>query len=93
MTPSLDHNGLFRFLFSVPDSRGAQVAGWSFSDALRAGGTGTDSDFSINHDICCFGESLNWHINLANFRWDALEPIAFFFATDLRPGGVTKGYT
>ena len=91
VTPSLDLNSMFRFLFSVPDSRGTLVAGWSFSYcALRAGGTGTDSDAGIDHDICCFGESLNWFVN---FHWDALEPIAFFFATDLRPGGVTKGYT
>ncbi len=52
------------------------IAGWSFSDALRAGGTGTDSDFRIIGEI---GTGLYWDTRLE--FWDPFEPIRFFFVS------------
>ena len=46
--------------FSVGGFSG--IAGWSFSDALRAGGTGTDRDFRIDY----VSGRLNWFTQFHN---------------------------
>ena len=77
-------NEVFRTDFNVRGFSG--IVGWSFSDALRAGGTGTDSDFRISNS----SGRLWW---IAGFdpttdppsRWGALEPIAFFFVSSRSP--------
>jgi len=62
------------------------IAGWSFSDALRAGGTGTDSDFLLtwSEDPRDTGSTyLEWSHRLG--WWDPFEPIQFFFVSDFVP--------
>jgi hypothetical protein len=58
------------------------IAGWSFSDALRAGGTGTGSDFDILWSEDVGYRSLQWS-HLFDW-WDPFEPIQFFFVSSTR---------
>jgi PEP-CTERM motif len=80
--PRSNRNEVFRTDFSVGGFSG--IVGWSFSDARRAGGTGTDSDFRINYS----SGRLFW---TAAFRqnekigWGPLDPIAFFFVSSRSP--------
>jgi hypothetical protein len=88
VTPSAGSkiNEVFRTEFSVRGFSG--IVGWSFSDALRAGGTGTESDFRISND-----SGRLWWIATFPFlldegfpsRWGPLEPIAFFFVSHIDP--------
>jgi hypothetical protein len=80
VTPSLNNNVLMNTAFEVAGFTG--VAGWSFSQALAAGGAGTAADFFINSTgqlswLTLFGPGLGW---------DALEPISFFFVSTRPPG-------
>jgi hypothetical protein len=75
-------NEAFRTDFSVRGFTG--IVGWSFSDALRAGGTGTESDFRISNVsgrlwwIATFPYTNVW-------GWTGLDPIAFFFVSHIDP--------
>jgi hypothetical protein len=73
VTPSLDDNVLFRTTDQGRTEGFTGVAGWSFSEALAAGGTGTAADFSID----LLGGQLHWTTRFGG--WDASEPITFFF--------------
>jgi PEP-CTERM motif len=83
VTSYLDNNDLFATQFSVGGFSG--IAGWSFSDALRAGGTGTDRDFLIDN----VSGRLNWFTRFTTTDegagWDAAEPITFFFVSSRSP--------
>ncbi len=83
VTPFLDNNDRFATQFSVGGFNG--IAGWSFSDALRAGGTGTDRDFLIDN----VSGRLNWFTQFTTTHegagWDAAEPITFFFVSTRPP--------
>jgi hypothetical protein len=104
VTPSLDGNILFKTEFNLFDNqtpiRGFNtIAGWSFSDALRAGGTGTDSDFLVSDidGINNITGQLNWLASFStpeqpNASWGAFDPIRFFFVSDLPPGEFTRAY-
>ena len=75
---------MFNTEFDVTDFTG--VAGWSFSEAGAAGGSGTASDFRIEHlDV---GGQLVWVAALGGplgSEWNASEPITFFFASTQPP--------
>ena len=62
------------------------VAGWSFTEAAAAGGTGTSTDLSIDN----IDGQLNWNIVYGLWRsqlgWDSGEPITFFFVSTKPPG-------
>jgi PEP-CTERM motif len=64
---------------TLSPSRFTGIAGWSFSDALRAGGTGTDTDFRVINDI---GNNFFLWTTHAGW-WAAFEPIQFFFVTGI----------
>ena len=86
---TLQSNSYFATAFSVAKGF-TGTAGWSFSDASRAGGTGTDTDFSLNEDQ----GRLAWLMRFTDGpdgpdrrgAWDPLEPIAFFFVSVQPPG-------
>jgi hypothetical protein len=83
VTPYLDDNNQFATLFGVNHFSG--IAGWSFSDALRAGGTGTASDFVLEG----VGDRLRWSSQFpatpGGSGWNAFEPITFFFVSTRPP--------
>jgi hypothetical protein len=81
VTPSLNDNFLFNTALPVAGFTG--VAGWSFSGAAGAGGTGLAGDFLINE----VSGQLNW-ITLfgGSAGWDLNEPITFFFVSTRPPG-------
>ena len=85
MTPDLDNNARFDTALPVPGFAGATgVAGWSFSQAGAAGGSGTDIDFEIKE----FGQ-LEWtslFLEGTTRGWDMNEPITFFFVSTKPPG-------
>jgi hypothetical protein len=81
VTPDLLFNFMFNTASAVKGFTG--VAGWSFSEASAAGGTGTDADFLINS----INDQLNWVAVFGDFAgWNALEPITFFFVSTKPPG-------
>ena len=86
---SLESNSYFATAFSVAKGFNG-IAGWSFSDASSAGGTGTDTDFSLNEDQ----GHLTWSLRFTDgpdgpdlrSSWDPFEPIDFFFVSAQPPG-------
>jgi hypothetical protein len=81
VTSEGDFNLLFNTDFSVP---GFGAAGWSFSDAASAGGTGTAGDFRIERT----GDNQLFWVAMpggAFGNWNAFEPITFFFTSTLPP--------
>ena len=79
VNPSLITTMLLNTQFNINGFTG--TAGWDFSDALAAGGSGTDADFVIN-DF----DQLAWIRRSApGFGWDANEPISFFFVSTRPP--------
>jgi PEP-CTERM motif len=81
VNPSLDDNFLLNTQFIVSGFTG--IAGWSFSDALAAGGAGDATDFSINQ----VAGQLNWLTEFGDQAgWDANEAITFFFVSTKPPG-------
>ena len=82
VTPSVDNVSEFNTSFPVLGFN--DVAGWSFSDALAAGGLGLSSDFTLEHDG---DDTLDWGTSgqLATSAWNAGESITFFFQSDLSP--------
>jgi hypothetical protein len=83
INPTLDDNFLVNTQFVVDGFTG--IAGWSFSDAVNAGGLGDGTDFSINS----VGGQLNWLTQFVGGNgdgWDAGEAITFFFVSTHPPG-------
>ena len=88
--PWLTNNTLFDTQFPVHGFAG--IAGWSFGEALDAGGSGTALDFLITFkapgEPLGPGElpgQLRWAAQ-AGLDWDGRDPITFFFASNLPPG-------
>jgi hypothetical protein len=83
VTPSLANNQLFNTGFSAEGFTG--TAGFSFTDATAAGGSGTDS-FLITEVL----GQLSWYTNFPSLAnpsgWDGLETIRFFFVSTNPPG-------
>ena len=79
VNPSLNNNFLLNTAFEVKGYTG--VAGWSFSDAPAAGGTGTLLDFVLLEP-----GQLGWLSTIGILGWDANEPISFFFVSTKAPG-------
>ena len=82
----LQSNSYFGTAFSVAKGFSG-IAGWSFSAARSAGGTGTDTDFFLNEDQ----GRLTWSMRFTDgpdrhSGWDSFEPIAFFFVSVQPPG-------
>jgi hypothetical protein len=67
----------FHTLFDVQGFAG--FAGWSFSDALAAGGTGTDADFLVSHFLPT--GQLFWD-NPVTFPWQNDGIKFYFFSTN-----------
>lgn len=82
VTPTTNHNFLFNTEFEVEGFTG--VAGWSFSDALGAGGFGNSLDFTIES----VNAQLNWIPRLGGLfaGWETMEAITFFFVSTKPPG-------
>jgi PEP-CTERM motif len=83
VTPDLANNLLFNSQGAVAGFTG--VAGWSFSEAGLAGGTGTGTDLTIDS----IDGQLNWNIEEvlgSKAWWDMNEPITFFFVSTKPPG-------
>jgi hypothetical protein len=84
---NLQSNSYFATAFSV--ARGfTGMAGWSFSAAGSAGGTGTDADFLLNEEQGRLAWSMRFPTGGPDRRsgWDPFEPIAFFFVSVQPPG-------
>ena len=82
----LQSNSYFATAFSVAKGFNG-IAGWSFSEARSAGGTGTNTDFFLNEDQGW----LTWSMRFTDgpdrrSGWDSFEPIAFFFVSVQPPG-------
>jgi hypothetical protein len=91
VVPWLTNNTFFDTQFTVHGFAG--IAGWSFGEALDAGGSGTALDFLITFkapgEPLGPGElpgQLRWAAQ-AGLDWDGRDPITFFFASNLPPGG------
>ena len=84
---NLQSNSQFATAFSVA-SGFTGIAGWSFSDAGSAGGTGTNTDFFLNEDQGRLVWSLRFSTTGPDRRsgWIPFEPIAFFFVSVQPPG-------
>ena len=84
---TLQNNSYFATTFSVATGF-TGIAGWSFSDAGSAGGTGTDTDFLLNEDQGRLAWSLRFTTTGPDRRsgWVPFEPIAFFFVSVQPPG-------
>jgi PEP-CTERM motif len=84
---TLQSNSHFATAFSVANGF-TGVAGWSFSDAGSAGGTGTNTDFLLTEDQGRLTWSLRFTSTGPDRRsgWDPFEPIAFFFVSSQPPG-------
>ena len=84
VTPSVDDVSHFNTAFPIAGFTG--TAGWSFSDALAAGGTGLQFDFLVVNDDET--NRLHWlAINQTmGENWDAGEAMSFFFQSTLPPG-------
>jgi hypothetical protein len=84
VTPSLNNNILFHTGFAAEGFTG--VAGYSFSDAVAAGGPGSGTDFVISDLL----GQINWNTAFPSIGspsgWDAFEPIRFFFVSTNPPG-------
>ena len=83
-------NSYFATAFSVAKGF-TGIAGWSFSDARSAGGTGTKTDFFLNEDQ----GRLIWSPRFTDgpdlrSGLEPFEPIAFFFVSIQPPGA--RGY-
>ena len=92
VTPGLDDN--LRFSTPAFENGAADIimAGWSFSDVLRAGGSPIDPSERIGIRVDDFSGRLNWDVRFTHpgccstpHGWDALEPITFFFVSTLPP--------
>lgn len=84
---NLQSDSYFATAFSV--ARGfTGIAGWSFSDAGTAGGSGTDTDFLLNEDQGRLAWSMRFATTGPDRRsgWNPFEPIAFFFVSVQPPG-------
>jgi len=81
VTPSIGNNFVFNTEFQVPGFTG--VAGWSYGDALSAGGAGSGIDFQIAN----LSGQLSWVGTLGGTfgGWDAFEAVTFFFVSTLPP--------
>jgi hypothetical protein len=82
VTPTTDNNLAYNTEFQVSGFTG--VAGWSFSDASLAGGSGNSLDFEIQN----VDGQLNWITLLGGqmgANWDASEAITFFFVSTHPP--------
>ncbi|MET0215791.1 MAG: PEP-CTERM sorting domain-containing protein [Vicinamibacterales bacterium] len=83
VTPDLINN--LRFNSAGAGAGFTGVAGWSFTEAGAAGGTGTSTDLSIDN----IDGQLNWNIEEvmgSKAWWDSSEPITFFFVSTKPPG-------
>jgi hypothetical protein len=79
VNPSLNNNQVINTQFNVNGFTG--TAGWSFSEAFDAGGSGTAADFDLD-DF----DQLKWDSNIGpGFGWDANESISFFFVSTRPP--------
>ena len=81
VTPTLDDVSHFNTAFEVRGFTGS--AGWRFSDAAAAGGTGTPIDFLL----ATVGDRIHWLAldRSLGSEWDAGESITFFFRSTLPP--------
>ena len=83
VTSDLNNNLLFASASPVAGFTG--VAGWSFSQAGAALGSGTSADLTIDS----IDGQLNWNIeefNGSKAWWDMNSPITFFFVSTSPPG-------
>ena len=78
VTPSLNDNSFLNTAFVVGGYTG--VSGWSFSDAMAAGGNGDLTDFVVFE----LGQ-IGWLALFGPLGWDANEPISFFFVSTRPP--------
>ena len=78
VTPSLNDNAFLNTAFVVGGYTG--VSGWSFSEAMAAGGNGTLTDFVVFE----LGQ-IGWLALFGPLGWDANEPISFFFVSTRPP--------
>jgi hypothetical protein len=81
VTPSLNNNISFNGALPIAGFTG--IAGFSFSQSMAAGGTGSALDFDIDE----IDGTLVWSTNIGGGGgWDIGEPITFFFVSTKRPG-------
>jgi len=85
VTPSVFNVSEFNTGFDLNDRGFNLIAGFSFSDALAAGGTGTLADFTITWNNDTDG-TLDWEATLPILEFfDAGETIRFFFQSTQPP--------
>jgi len=80
VTPTVDNISEFNTQFSVLGFNG--VAGWSYSDASSAGGTGTSGDVNVTVDP---DGTIDYNVNPNSAFFGSGESITFFFQSTLPP--------
>jgi len=84
VTPAI--NNISEFNTAFPWLGATGIVGWSYSDALAAGGSGTAADFTIDVDVD--DQTIDWGASFQqalSSGYDAGESITFFFVSTLPP--------